>query len=122
MSYRHFSIEEREMIARGLSEGKSRSKIAKELGRHHSSVGDEIRRNSIDGTYWPSKAQALADQRKRDSKHLLEDDRQPHCRACQKRVGSELVTGANCGKDEAGLSERRRNADLSCHHLRMDSA
>jgi IS30 family transposase len=87
MSYRHFSIEEREMIARGLSEGKTRSKIAKELGRHHSSVGDEIRRNSIDGTYWPSKAQALADQRKRDSKHpwKMTDDR------IAERVKSGLV-------------------------------
>lgn len=68
MSYRHFSIEEREIIALRLAEGKNPHQIAKELGRHHSSVSAEIERNSIDGDYYPARAQALADRRRRESK------------------------------------------------------
>ena len=43
MSYRHFSIEEREIIALRLAEGENPTQIAKKLGQHHSSVLDEIR-------------------------------------------------------------------------------
>ena len=68
MSYRHFSIEEREIIAVWLAEGENPTQIAGELGRHHSSVLAEIRRNSIDGEYYSAHAQALADQRRRESK------------------------------------------------------
>lgn len=68
MSYRHFSIEEREILALRLVEGKKPSQIGKELGRHHSSVSAEIERNSVDGDYYPARAQALADCRRRDSK------------------------------------------------------
>lgn len=68
MSYGHFSIEEREIIALRLAEGKSPKQISKELGRHHSSVSAEIERNSIEGDYYPARAQALADDRRRNSK------------------------------------------------------
>ena len=68
MSYGHFSIEEREIIAVRLAEGENPTQIARELGRHHSSVLAEIRRNSIDGEYYPARAQALADQRRQGSK------------------------------------------------------
>ena len=69
MSYKHFSIEEREILAVRLAEGENPTQIAKELQRHHSSVLAEIRRNSIDGEYYPAHAQALADQRRRSSKN-----------------------------------------------------
>ena len=69
MSYGHFSIEEREIIAVRLAEGENPTQIAKELRRHHSSVLAEIRRNSTDGEYYPAHAQALADQRRRGSKN-----------------------------------------------------
>jgi len=68
MSYRHFSIDEREIIALKLAEGESPNQIAQALGRHPSSVYAEIPRNSSDGTYYPAKAQAMADTRRRDSK------------------------------------------------------
>src|SRR3989344_4308416 len=45
MNYKHFSIEEREKIQRGLWEKRSVRAIAKELGRPHSSVLREITRN-----------------------------------------------------------------------------
>lgn len=45
MSYTHFTLEERECLAKLLSEGKKPSQIAEELGRHRSSVTREIKRN-----------------------------------------------------------------------------
>lgn len=68
MSYGHFNIEEREIIALWLAEGVNPTQLAKELGRHHSSVSAEIRRNSIGGVYYPFKAQVLAERRRRESK------------------------------------------------------
>lgn len=68
MSYRHFSIEEREIIAIRLAEEENPTDIGKELGRHHSSVIAEIRRNSVRGTYYPARAQARADTRRSESK------------------------------------------------------
>jgi IS30 family transposase len=68
MHYQHFTLEEREVIAIGLAKSESCSQIARELERHHSSVSAEIARNSFDGSYTPSKAQALADDRRRESK------------------------------------------------------
>lgn len=46
MSYTHFTIYEREFIEENLKLGLSKRKIAQKLGRHHSSVCDEIKRNS----------------------------------------------------------------------------
>ena len=68
MSYGHFTIEEREIIALRLAEGENPTQIAKEIGRHHSSVSTEIRRNRIGGVYYPAKAQVLAERRRRESK------------------------------------------------------
>ena len=45
MRYKHLSIEERELIQRGLWEKRSIRAIARELGRPHSSVLREIRKN-----------------------------------------------------------------------------
>src|SRR5579863_10543205 len=45
MQYKHFSVEEREKIQRGLWEKKPVSTIARELGRHPTSVAREIKRN-----------------------------------------------------------------------------
>lgn len=46
MSYSHFTTYERELIEENLKLGLSRRKIAQKLGRHHSSVCEEIKRNS----------------------------------------------------------------------------
>lgn len=45
MKYKHFSVEEREKIQRGLWEQRSIRSIAKDLNRTHSSVVREIQRN-----------------------------------------------------------------------------
>lgn len=46
MSYKHFTRKERDFIEENLKLGYSRRNIAKRLGRHHSSVCEEIKRNS----------------------------------------------------------------------------
>jgi len=45
MQYKHLSIEERESIQQGLWQCKSLRTIAKELGRHYSTLSREINRN-----------------------------------------------------------------------------
>ena len=45
-AYTHFTLEERECLAKYLALGWSNGKIAKKLGRHRSTVGREIKRNS----------------------------------------------------------------------------
>ncbi len=45
MKYQHLSINEREIIQEGLWQKKSLRQIAKELGRPHSSISREIRKN-----------------------------------------------------------------------------
>ena len=45
LSYTHFTLEERESLALLLQEGKNYSQIARELGRHRSSIKREVERN-----------------------------------------------------------------------------
>jgi len=65
MSHKHFTIDERESILEYLALGFSKSKIARKLGRHRSSIGREILRNTFDGKYRPHKAQSLYSERKK---------------------------------------------------------
>jgi transposase, IS30 family len=65
----HLTMDEREMMGQLLAQGESRAAIARRLGRHPSTIGRELRRNAEpSGDYRPSRAQAQADQRRRDSK------------------------------------------------------
>ncbi len=65
MSYKHFSIEERNCIAYGLKNKESIRGIAKILNRSHTSVLREVRRNSVNKLYNPSKAEKLSIKRKK---------------------------------------------------------
>ena len=65
MSYSHFSIEDRNCIAYGIKNKKSYRSIAKILGRSHSSVMREIKRNTINEQYNPSYAQIKYNIRKK---------------------------------------------------------
>ena len=75
MSHSHFNINERESILEYLALGLSRTKIAEKIGKHKSSVGREIKRNSINGKYSPHGAQELYSQRKKEcgAKRKLEN-------------------------------------------------
>lgn len=65
----HLIVDERETIAQLRAEGRSPAEMARRLGRHRSTVGREVRRNGEPGgDYRPSRAQARAEGRRRESK------------------------------------------------------
>jgi IS30 family transposase len=68
MQGRHLTITDREVIAKMLAEGESRTAIGGVLGFHRTSIGRELVRNASEGDYFPSRAQAAGDQRRADSK------------------------------------------------------
>ena len=70
MTYRQLSPEERYMLAALRTQGLNKSQIARALGRHRSTVGRELRRNSTraDGRYRASTAQERANGRRSRSR------------------------------------------------------
>ena len=62
-SYHQLDIKEREKIYLGLSQGISLRKIAVGLGRSHSTVIREVRRNKSQLGYLPDRANSLARER-----------------------------------------------------------
>ena len=76
MSHKHFTILERESIFEFLTLGFSNTEIAKRLGKHRSSIGREIKRNTINGKYSPHKAQEKYKSRKKQcgAKRKLENN------------------------------------------------
>ena len=76
MNYKHFSIEERELLQRRFWEKKSLRLIAKELKRSPSSVSREITKNQpLHRHYFPRLAneRALAKRRERGRKLRLKN-------------------------------------------------
>jgi IS30 family transposase len=67
------TIEEREQIAHFHGQGLARSEIAGRLGRHPTTIGRELARNSEGGVYWASAAQAKAQSRRRQRRKKLDD-------------------------------------------------
>ncbi len=58
MTYHQLTSEERYMLSAGRRQGLNQAQIARQLGRHRSTIGRELKRNSSrwDGNYRPSKA------------------------------------------------------------------
>lgn len=66
MSQKHFSILERESILELLTLGFSYAEIGRNLNKHRSNIGREIKRNSISGKYSPYQAQKQYETRKKN--------------------------------------------------------
>lgn len=62
--YKHFTLKEREMIKHYVDIGKKQSEIAILLGHNKSSISRELKRNSLDGEYFPCDAHSLYLQRR----------------------------------------------------------
>ena len=58
MTYHQLTSEERYMLSACRAQGLNQAQIARQLGRHRSTIGREVKRNSsrADGHYRPSKA------------------------------------------------------------------
>lgn len=70
VSYKHLTMEEREELAIGLANGESYSSIARELGRHKSSIIREVQRNTPslrNVRYRANRAQMQCDERSEKS-------------------------------------------------------
>ena len=66
MHGRHLTLLDREVIAQLRAQGCSRAPVARQVGCHPSTIGRELTRNHrADASYFPSRAQAQADQRRR---------------------------------------------------------
>jgi IS30 family transposase len=67
MAHKHLGVEEREEIQRGLWEKESIRSIAKRLGRSHTSILREVRRNNpvVPMTYTPRLANERAEKKRR---------------------------------------------------------
>lgn len=69
MVYKHIRKEERLEFSILLSKGYSLREIAKALGRNHTSLSRELKKNRVSGTYSPIKAHNKSDTRRRYSKY-----------------------------------------------------
>src|SRR5210317_761788 len=73
MSYCHLSSEERYVISYLVLSDLSLREIGRRIGRHHSTISREIKRNrptyADDAVYWYDAAQQYADHRKAKAHH-----------------------------------------------------
>jgi IS30 family transposase len=69
MSYAHLSATEREVIAFRRIAGDSLNQIARLLGRSHSTISRELRRNSTSTLYAPQAADKQARERRHKARH-----------------------------------------------------
>ena len=66
MNQNHITILERESILEFLTLNYSWAEIARQLGKHRSTIGREIKRNTINGKYSPFNAQLAYRERKKN--------------------------------------------------------
>lgn len=82
----HLTLEEREVIARMRSSGRSRTEIAQRLGRADSTICRELQRNSSRNGYWAVAAQRKADRRRRQRPRISKLRRPEVRRYVQERL------------------------------------
>ena len=91
MPYHHFTPKEQYVIAHMTIAGFSQREIGRRLGRHHASIGREIRRNrptyADDAVYWYDAAEYYANERRRRPRHR---------RKAARKIGLVRHDGAKC--------------------------
>jgi IS30 family transposase len=99
--YGHLSAAERERISRGLAQGLSLRRIARELGRSASTVSREIRRNSRGvAQYRAEAAQGMAGQRLAKPRRA--------CKLASGRLWQYVRTRLRLGHSPQQIAARRR--------------
>jgi transposase, IS30 family len=71
---RQLTVLEREQIAQFRLQGLSNAEVGRRLGRHRSTIGRELSRNSDGATYWASTAQQKAQARRMHRPRKLDDE------------------------------------------------
>ena len=103
MTYHQITSEERYILATLRTQGFNQSEIARQLGRHRSTICRELQRNSarLDGRYRPSKAiERTAGRRSRSRRN------QRFSRTDLQRVDAQLVNGGARSRSPAGCAAR----------------
>lgn len=67
------TLSEREQVAQFWNQGLSRTEIGERLGRHRTTIGRELARNSTAGVYWASTAQEMAKARRQRRPRKLDE-------------------------------------------------
>jgi len=67
------NLEDRARISQLWHGGASRAEIARQLGRHRSTIGRELSRNSEGATYWAHVAQRKTEARRQQRPHKVDD-------------------------------------------------
>jgi len=114
MSQGHLSSEERYVIYHLRLYGLSRREIGRRLGRAHTTIGRELRRNGsrmVDGNYWHETAHRRALERRRRPRHRR--------RRSNGRLHAYVVAGADRRAAVARPSDRCRHAHRHRDHLPM---
>ena len=101
MSYCHLSSEERYVISHLALCDLSLREIGRRIGRHHSSISREIKRNrptyADDAVYWYDAAQQYADQRKVKARHWRKKSNRQLVHYVQRKIiddwSPEEITG-----------------------------
>ncbi|MXW44079.1 MAG: IS30 family transposase, partial [Candidatus Dadabacteria bacterium] len=86
MSYKHLAQEERFLIHHYLQEGYSLRKIARILGRSHSTISREIRRNKGNRGYRHKQADQFAKRRRREASSVPRKMTQEHWAMVENRL------------------------------------
>lgn len=98
-SYKQLTSEERYIISHLRKQGLNQSEIARQLGRHRSTLSRELARNSCwvtDGAYRPSKAQRRTQARRRRSRrnqHYTQADFHIVRQLLRRQWSPEQITG-----------------------------
>jgi IS30 family transposase len=90
MSYCHLSSEERYVISYLVLDDLSLREIGRRIGRHHSTISREIKRNrptyADDAVYWYDAAQQYAQQRKTKARHWRKKSNQQLVHYVQRKL------------------------------------
>ena len=108
--FRHFDLSDREKIQQWRAQQKSLRWIAVSLGRSVSSISDEIRRNSVKGTYAAKKAHHKARVKRKDSKIQCMKI------AVDSKLRTYVETSITAHQSPEGISGRLRTVETSIHY------
>jgi IS30 family transposase len=102
MSYYHLSSEERYVISYLVLDDLSLREIGRRIGRHHSTISREIKRNrptyADDAVYWYDAAQQYADQRKVKARHWRKKSNKQLVHYVQSKIIDDWSPEEICGR------------------------